>query len=281
MNDLDSKTLSFSQEQGYVPLPQPLRLGELNPQARVRLWNAMYQARQDNPGRFAGILRRMHSDLYDQPIDEYINDSVALTEIKRCFLNQPINFVFDILTFVLRDSACPSTLASSLGTLFRKSQLAYVLEEEFPSTIYPTTTKEEGEALLDSLREIRESGLEGVSSHLRQAAGCINQQDWAGGIRESIHAVESIARQIAPTAKTLGDALIVLEKSGLLTHPALKEGFSKIYGYTNDEQGIRHPLLEQDAARVGRDEAVFMFGACASFASYLVSKQRSVGAQTS
>ena len=53
--------------------------------------------------------------------------------------------------------------------------------------------------------------------------------------------------------------------------------FSQRYGYTNDEQGIRHALLDRDAADVGLDEALFMFGACASFAAYLTQKHRQAG----
>ena len=84
-----------------------------------------------------------------------------------------------------------------------------------------------------------------------------------------MHAVESVARLLDPGAsKTLGPALASLEKSGHL-HPALKDAFSKLYGYTSDEEGIRHSLVFQSQSPAGRDEAVFMLGACASFASYL------------
>ena len=69
-------------------------------------------------------------------------------------------------------------------------------------------------------------------------------------------------------------ALDSLEKGGLLKHTALKAAFKKLYGYTSDEQGIRHSLLDQDSADVGLDEAMFMFGACASFAAYLAQKHR-------
>ena len=47
-----------------------------------------------------------------------------------------------------------------------------------------------------------------------------------------------------------------------------------MYGYTNDENGIRHALLEEGAAAVDLDDAVFMFGACASFAAYLVNRHK-------
>ena len=49
----------------------------------------------------------------------------------------------------------------------------------------------------------------------------------------------------------------------------MHQGLEKLYGYTSDEQGVRHSLLDQGQSNVGQDEAVFMLGACASFASYL------------
>ena len=65
----------------------------------------------------------------------------------------------------------------------------------------------------------------------------------------------------------MGPALDSLEKAGVLKHPALKQAFDRLYGYTSTEQGIRHALLDKDAADVGLNEAIFMFGACASFAA--------------
>ena len=67
-------------------------------------------------------------------------------------------------------------------------------------------------------------------------------------IRESIHAVESIARTMTG-ADTLAGALQKLE-GRVSVHPALKRGFQALYGYTSDEDGIRHALLEKSAAKV-------------------------------
>ena len=142
------------------------------------------------------------------------------------------------------------------------------IDEEEPPTILPAVTPEEGDAVVESLRTLREAGLGGSASHLRKASECVNRGDWAGSVRESIHAVESVARQLAPEASTLEPALTSIEKRGAL-HPALKGAFSKLYGFTSDEQGIRHALLDETEAKVGMDEAVFMLSACASFASYL------------
>jgi hypothetical protein len=94
-------------------------------------------------------------------------------------------------------------------------------------------------------------------------------------VRDSIHAVESVARTLWPTNK-LSDALNQLERSAPI-HGALKNGFLSIYGYTSNEQGIRHPLLDARSAKVDEADALFMIGACAAFVSYLINKARSAG----
>jgi hypothetical protein len=72
---------------------------------------------------------------------------------------------------------------------------------------------------------------------------------------------------IAGTPKaTLPDALKVLDQRGQV-HPALREGFIKLYGYTSDEHGIRHAMLDRptlDAA-----DARFFLLSCTSFVNYL------------
>ena len=163
--------------------------------------------------------------------------------------------------------------ASRMKHVFSRCRLAYTIDEGQPPTIVPAVTPEEGIAVVEALQTLRDAGLDGASSHLRNASECVNAGDWAGSVRESIHAVESVARQLDPDAsKTLGPALTSLEKRGTL-HPALMDAFNKLYGYASDEQGVRHALLDRPDHNVGMDEALFMLSACASFASYLWRKR--------
>jgi hypothetical protein len=60
----------------------------------------------------------------------------------------------------------------------------------------------------------------------------------------------------------------------------MKAGFKNLYGFTSDESGIRHPLLEKGTARVDEIDALFMIGACAAFVSYLINKARAAGLLT-
>jgi hypothetical protein len=58
-------------------------------------------------------------------------------------------------------------------------------------------------------------------------------------------------------------------------HPALKSGFEKLYGYTSDEDGIRHPIL--DERKVEESDALFMIVTCSAFVNFLLAKAEKVG----
>jgi hypothetical protein len=71
--------------------------------------------------------------------------------------------------------------------------------------------------------------------------------------------------------------VLLVGEGKIKIHRALKHGFGNIYGYTSDEKGIRHPLLDDEKANVDEADALFMIGACAAFVSYLINKARSAG----
>jgi len=58
-------------------------------------------------------------------------------------------------------------------------------------------------------------------------------------------------------------------------HPSLKQGFEKLYGYTSDDDGIRHALL--DEANLDMEDARFMLVSCSAFVNYLVVKAQKAG----
>ena len=285
---LDPRKLSFSQAQDYEELPQPLKLEELPRKARTHIWNALYASISSSVEfdeiRWArtvgGVWEKVLFEIYSwhdhRPIDKWDNSfDVHSRNLRESIETQPFNRVFDLIQFILRHPLCPRELISELKEVFAYCGLAYTIDEEDPPTIFPAATEAEGKSVVESLGTLRRAGLHASETHLRKASDCINGKDWAGSIRESIHAVESVARRLDPKASaTLVPALASLEKVNAL-HPALKEALSKLYGYTSDEQGIRHALLDRSNADVGMDEAVFMLSACASFASYLWRKHTS------
>ena len=217
------------------------------------------------------IFAAVHGDFFKRPMDEFYPDGTDFYRSykARILSKLPFNRLFDLFQIMMRHPNCPGEFARGVAEIFNKCQLAYVVDTQEPVTILPAVTEQEGQTILGAIEVFRKAGLGGTEAHIRNAAELIKSSQWADSVRESIHTVESVARQLDPAAsKTLGPALNSLEKNGRL-HPALKKAFSSLYGYTSDEEGIRHPLVTHSTAPVNQDEAVFMLGACASFASYL------------
>jgi hypothetical protein len=209
-------------------------------------------------------------------LDEHVtNPNYWVQTLKDVFERQPYNQVFDLLQFILRNTHCPASLAEAISGALESHQAAYRLVEE--DTFVPISTQEEGAAIVKAFQEVERGEFSGAKTHLKNAAIRLNQGKFADSVRESIHAVESAAKVLSgDDSANLTDALRTLEKAGLKIHAGFKLGLEKMYGYTSDEKGVRHALIESES-RVDEADAQFMFGACASFLSYLISKARLAG----
>lgn len=152
---------------------------------------------------------------------------------------------------------------------FVTSRAAYRIVNS--DTIVAIGTEEQAEAFTRAIADTGDISASGARRHLIDAGAALRKGDWAGCVRESIHAVEAMAVRIAPGTDTLGKALSVIERQGHL-HGSLKSAFNVLYAYASDEQGVRHALVFSDAANVDEADALFMLGACAAFVSYLAAR---------
>ncbi len=118
----------------------------------------------------------------------------------------------------------------------------------------------------------------GTHEHIRTALQLLGKKptpDYRNAIKEAISAIESIVKQISGKESVgLEGALKELSK-GIEIHGALQSGFIKLYGYSSDEDGIRHPILDQP--NIGFDEAKFMIVAGSAFVNFLISKAEAAG----
>lgn len=277
---IDPKKLSFPQAWGYEEIPKRLKLEEISDEARTSLWNALYRSVDvpfdDDRFSVTAAWERIFYDLHkNSPIDEYQPQlpELEVFEYKKGLLKE-WNFIkiFDFLQSIMRHKDCPPEFINDVAETFEKCQLAYIVDKERPATIYPAATKTEGRTILKARKQLHRNGFRGAETHLREAADSINRGEYADSVRESMHAVVSVARKLDPSSpNSLDKALKALQEKNPL-HPALKKGLQALYGYTSDEKGIRHPLIDEERANVGMDEAIFMLGACASFSSYLLRK---------
>lgn len=293
----DFYNLTFSQREGLAPLPEAMELESIPERFRQLIWLSIDESINRIAHRNRGILRYNHHvgqfagmrgilwtykfNILLEPHDTISNSSAEQDRkfLRGLVLDSNWHNVLTLCEHTIRSSHCSDELQNSILRAFDESPIAYFVENmgEVP-TVIPRISCEVGEAVRRAIDRLNANGMDGATTHFRQVSEHINAGQFADSIADSIHAVESVACKIDPKShKTLGPALDSLEKAGVLKHPALKDAFKKLYGYASDEEGVRHALVFQNAADVGLNEAIFMFGACASFAAYLTEKYRQVG----
>jgi hypothetical protein len=264
------EALTFEQREGAAPLPRQLQLKELSRESRAKLWAVVYEyiRPRSNALRppWGSILRRYWVDRMHADADGFSDyPDRAVDWVKPIILDQSYEKSLGFVEHIIRHPEAPATFEMQVSQILVTCGAAYRVMDG--RTITPISSPEEAIAIAEALKELTPH--EAARAHLHKAAAALTAGRNADAVRESIHAVESVARKLEPSAATLGPALSALEKQGHL-HPAMKQGFSSLYGYTSDEAGIRHALLDAGDANVTEAEALYMFGACAAFASYLV-----------
>lgn len=247
----------------------------MSDELRNSLWNALDQflwQRKDflhTAYGHAEMYRFSHAlwfHFFKLPADQRPEYSpTILGEIRKFFFSCEWYQIYDLLEWIVSYLEDAGRKYADLFNIILDRELAGYRFVD--GKIVDITDKQEIEMLEQALDDSKFSG---AAAHLKRALELLADRkspDYRNSIKESISAVESVARAIANTPKaTLGEALKVLEKKGTI-HPALKDGFLKLYGYTSDKEGIRHAML--DESNVTQADARFMLLSCTSFVNYL------------
>lgn len=136
------------------------------------------------------------------------------------------------------------------------------------SLVVPISDPVELDAVDEALDE--DMPFTGARIHLQkalEALGARPEPDLRNAIKEAISGVESAARLVSGKPRaTLGDAIKALERAGRV-HPALKKAWLSFYGYTSDEQGLRHAMI--DEPQIDFSTAKYLVVSCAAFVNLL------------
>lgn len=275
MTSFDRSEISFEQAEGLHKLPSQMALKTVSTILRARLWDAVYgrveseryRERTIN-GRLGTVWRQAYREHAVQKQGRFA-DSVGLKAENLVDAFRP---VFEHGTYAealglvewLARNCEDASLAESFADIMEQERCAYRL---IAKSVVPIASEQEGQAITGAIQALNRPGLGGARTHLLKAGSLLTAGQFADSVRESIHAVESVARTLTNEA-SLQKALTEISKKHPL-HPALQKGFNSIYGYTSDENGIRHPMIGDEGAMVGEAEAIFMLGSCAAFVTYL------------
>jgi AbiJ N-terminal domain 4 len=269
---------SFSQRKGLKATPEIIQIDGMTDELRNSLWNALdialwstkdFLYKQYGAPEIDAFARSLWFSYFKEPMDSIPDRSAkVLAQIRHHFFESKWFEVYDLLEFIVNhyERAKPR-LPDLLNRVLERELAGYRF---VGAKLTDITSPEELEMLEQALADTRFSG---VSAHLQRALELYSDRenpDYRNSIKESISAVEAMARIIVDNQRaTLADALKAIEKKGAL-HPALKDGFLKLYGYTSDEGGIRHAMLDEPVLTAA--DARYFLLSCTSFSNYLKSR---------
>jgi hypothetical protein len=255
-------------------LPSQLNRTEVSAELRAVLWDLIHRDIQNSVRSatwayvgdpWANILRQVHVYVDHKPIDEFpdrVGDIYA--SVKAVFIAGTYDRVY------MMQQAKDVGLSPRIAAALVYCSAPYRVVDGY--LLVPIACEQDADTVVRTFAELKDAGLDAAREHLKFAGARLNEGKFADSVRESIHAVESVAKALEPSAD-LSKTLARLEQSAKI-HGALKKGFLAIYGYTSDEQGILHPLVDEAIAAVDEADALFMISACSAFISYLISRGR-------
>src|SRR5258708_3169913 len=273
------RRLTFAQRVHGVPVPQQMRRDEASRPLRIKLYIILSGAiggtlRENSIAGWFGlpvpwrrILHDLHTEHRERMPDEFEGAyEPAMKRLKGSVSDEDGVALYGDVEFILRHPDCPNGLAAQVNGAFEETQAPYRVVGG--DTLVPHTSDEEIAVVSEAFHELEDPRLKGARAHYRAAAEALTAGDYAGSMRESIHAVESITK-LMTGKKTLQDGVSELAKHNHL-HGTVQAALEKIAAWTNAVAGIRH-ANEAGAATpaVNEDDAVFLLGLCGATISYL------------
>jgi len=274
----------FSQRIGAVDAPSIVQMESMSEALRNSIWNFVVSLFGDGSDGWWAIAESSAQFFFKVPVDELPHYNHQRRDwIKERFYGLPWHSVYDYAEFIAQSyervrrypKMRRDRIEDVLNHIFAEELSGYRF---VAGELAPISGPDEVAAIEGALAVTSQTGLTGAHAHITAALRLLAKRpdpDYRNSVKESISAVEALAKQLGTAeSQGLAGALDELGKKMPL-HGGLRAGLLKLYGYTSDEGGIRHAMLEE--SNVGFDEAKYMAVACSAFVNFLAAKADAAG----
>ena len=277
--------MKFSERLGYKSIKQELQFETIDTELKNTLWTIFLDHFLNKLEQENYRTRRKELYIYTYSLwlsffklpidtaplnnDQFVYKDSLIQYIRKFFFSESTEWyeIYDLIEFSGKYSK--DGYYEIHNKIFEREKAGYRF---LKNQIVPISSKEEIQAIEDAISN--NDTFSSVKTHLHTALGLLSDKqnpDYRNSIKESISAIESMCKIFTGDNKsTLGQTLKKLENEKHL-HPALKKAFSSLYGYTSDDGGIRHALMESDR-EIDFYEAKFMLVTCSAFINFLKSR---------
>ena len=276
--------MKFSERMG-ITAQKAFQLKSMDDDLKSSLWNIVYKYffedirnenwATDSPNfETFKTLWSDHFKMHTDNIPEF--GTKCIEAIKYRYFKCTWDKVYDLLEFIF-ELRIPdlNNFLDDCNAVLTKEKSGYRI---VAGQVTPITNEREMAEIEKAITESNKLNQKAVKEHLKNALTKLadrQEPDYRNSIKESISAIESLVRAITGNPKTtLGDALKSIDQK-IRIHPALKDAYIKIYGYTSDSGGIRHGMTEDSECDL--EDAHYMLISCSAFINYLIVKADKAG----
>lgn len=269
--------MSHFSERNQLTPAKPIQVAEVDLPLFNRIWNIFYKREYATFGSFRSQVGRTEQVLdalgydYTYPAN-YFDHNENIKKLKNRLIDSNWYVIYDfmeIYVFLFPTKSERQPIEKEINVVLTEEKAGYRMVD---GMIVPITNKDE----LGALKKAMKTKYESVNQHITKAVSLyskLKNPDYENSIKESISAVEAmccIITGMTGAQATLGKAIKKLKECGVYIHPALEGAFSSLYGYTSDENGIRHGGI--DFKNAPAEDAKYMLVSCSAFVNYLIEK---------
>ena len=275
----------FSERNGFVKARDSFQIESMDNALKNRIWNqfikfyidsidiggsyiqSLYAIKFEEDKNFFIKLYDKFFKIVERPVT--VNIHKIKEEIEKYYLKMQWFEIYDFIEYI-------SEIYHDTRTNFQfREKINQVLEEEMSgyrfvdSYIAPIIDEIE----IKEVEEALECKYIPVKQQLSNALELLSDRekpDYQNSIKESITAVESVAKIITGKETDLASCLKVMD---LDLNKQFKTSMTNLYGWTCKEDGIRHGHTGEEL-KTSFEEAKYMLVSCSAFVNYLIAKNK-------
>lgn len=271
----------FSERNGYKNPREALQIESINEELKNRLWNNLKMSFLDtlsttsragtsylSDGNERHKIKKIYDSFFKTHEEPTMRIRMLKDDMKRKYFNLRWYEIYDLIEYL------PELFMHDFSTFYE--DINEVLEEEGAGYRFVNGLIVQiiDEVEIKEIEDVFEIEYTPVKRHLSNALELLSDRekpDYPNSIKESITAVESLAKIITGKETDLVNCLKVID---IDLNKQFKTALNNLYGWTNKEDGIRHGHTGEEL-KTTFDEAKFMLVSCSAFINYLISKHKS------
>jgi len=282
----------FSQRYGFAKVRDKLQIESMDVGLKNRLWNIVkkfyintliglldieYQTIECDEGEIRNFSDKIFiSKLYDhffktseEPLT-YTKNEIK-KDLKSKYYQLKWYEIYDLIEYVAEiyhDKEHSNNFRQAVNKILEEEMSGYRFVDNYIAPIIDEVEIKEVEEALEYIYTP-------ARKHLSNALELLSDRenpDYQNSIKESITAVESVAKIISGKETDLAKCLKVMD---IDLNGQFKTSMINLYGWTNKEDGIRHGHTKEEL-KTSFEEAKYMLVTCSAFVNYLIAKNNKV-----